>query len=400
MKNNLFVNLFDIYGKEIKINISGNEKVKTQGGSIIGVLTFLTICAYLIYQLIYILDKNSISLIYNETSSTLPVNDFSNIPIMFKLVDVTGKKIPTEGLYAIEPYIASYTVEKDSKNNTKAYSKFIPIKLESCEREKHLGAYKYLFDNINVQEYSCIPQSLYNMTLFSTFGDLVNGFSEIIVYVTKCSNSSLTSNSTQMCLQENIIMKKLSEVFFVFAHVGYELDNFNYAKPNQLKVYTIAQSITYYLLKRIYLSFMQMTYETDYGFILESRQQEKYFTLNSIFPDVTPVAAGIINSNPQIASFHIRNTEKTGHYFRSYIKLSNIIASTSGVIKIVMTVCNLLNYFLTDALANKKISNLIFSNHEEIQNFSLRKNNFRTGCKLINITPLDISKITQRLQQK
>lgn len=229
MENNLFINLFDIYGKEIRLNVSGREKVKTLGGSIIGFLTLLSISAYLVYQLIYILDKNSISLIYNETSSNLPVNDFSNIPIMFKVVDVAGKKIPSEGLYSIEPYKISYIVEKDIKNNTNSYTKFSPIKIEPCDRDKHLGIYRDLFGNINVEEYVCIPPAKYNLTLFSTFGDLVNGFSEIIIYVTKCSNTSITSNSPQICLEENKIMKRLTEIFFVFAHVGYQLDNFNYA---------------------------------------------------------------------------------------------------------------------------------------------------------------------------
>lgn len=147
---------------------------------------------------------------------------------------------------------------------------------------------------------------------------------------------------------------------------------------------------------------MPMTYETDYGFILESRQLEKYFTLDSIFPDVNPVQAGIINQNPQIASFQLRNTEYTGNYFRSYIKLSQIIASTSGVVKLIMTVCHLLNYFITDNLTYRKISNLIFSYEEETQTHSLplRKNNINSGNKFIKLTPIDISKISQRLKQK
>ena len=223
------------------------------------------------------------------------------------------------------------------------------------------------------------------MTLFSSLGDLVNGFSQIIVYVTKCSNT------TQKCLDESITMKKLSEVFFVFAHVGYQIDNFNYTHPLQKRVFTNTNAITYHLIKRWSISFMPMTYETDYGFILENLFQENYFTLNSIFLDIIPVAAGIINSSPQLASFHIINTESSGNYFRSYVKLSSIVASTGGAIKLIMTVCHLLNYFITNSLIYKKVSNIIFSFDELVENKPTSNLNFTS--KFITPIPRDNSKI-------
>jgi hypothetical protein len=390
MQHNCFINFFDFYGKEFKINVSGNERVKTLGGSLIGFLSLCTIIAYLVYQLIHVLNKDLTSVLYNETTTNIPVNNFTNVPLMFKVIDASGRKVPTEGLYSIEPIYINYSIEKDSQNISRGYIQKESIKLEPCEREKHLGAYLDLFEKMDVEDYHCIPSGKHNMTLFGSFGDLVNGFSELIVYVTKCSNTS------QKCFDEEKISKKLSGVYMVFAHVGYQIDNFNYTKPNQIKVITSTLSFTYHLLKRWNLSFMPMTYETDYGFIFEHRIQENYFTLNSIYPDVDPVPAGIINPNPQIASFHISNTESTGHYFRSYIKFSNIIASAGGVIKIIMTICQLLNYMCSDNIAYKKVSNLIFSFDEDTQTKYLSNKNFTSNF----IIPQEVSKISRRLKQR
>jgi hypothetical protein len=392
MKNNCFINFFDIYGTEFKINVFGKEKVKTLWGSLIGVLTICAISAYFTYQIYNVLNKNSTSIIYNESSSRIAVNNFTDIPIMFKVIDASGMKIAPEGIYSIEPIYLNYIVEKGEKNNSKSYTKRIPIEIEPCQREKHLGEYIDLFENIDVENYQCIPREKYNLTLLSSFGDLVNGFSEIVIYLTKCSNS------TQKCLDESILMKKLTEVFFVFAHVGYQIDNFNYTHPIQKRVFTITQSFTYHIIKRWYLSFMPMTYDTDYGFILDNLIGENYFTLNSISLDINPVAAGIINPNPQLATFHIRNTESSGNYFRGYIKLSSIVASTGGAIKIIMTVCHLLNYMITHALVYKKVSNLMFSFEELAHNKSTSNLNFTS--KFITPIPRENSKIGRIFKQR
>ena len=143
---------------------------------------------------------------------------------------------------------------------------------------------------------------------------------------------------------------------------------------------------------------MPMTYETDYGFILEYLKEQNYFSINSISLDINPIAAGIINPNPQLASFHIRNTESSGNYFRSYVKLSSIVASTGGAIKIITTVCQLLNYLITHSLIYKKVSNIIFSFDELVENKPTSNLNFTS--KFITPIPREKSKIGRIFKQR
>jgi len=157
MKNNCFINFFDIYGTEFKINVFGKEKVKTLWGSLIGVLTICAISVYFTYQIYNVLNKNSTSIIYNESSSKIAINNFTNIPMMFKVIDAAGKKIQSDGIYSIEPIYFNYIVEKDEKNNSISYTKPIPIEIEPCQRKIHLGEYIDLFENIDVENYQCIP---------------------------------------------------------------------------------------------------------------------------------------------------------------------------------------------------------------------------------------------------
>jgi hypothetical protein len=379
MQNNIFINWFDIYGKEFNINVSGNQKVKTLEGSIIGFISIFAIASFCLFQLIEVLKKDVVSVIYNESLTKIPINNLTDIPMMFKVVDALAKYVPPQGLYSFDSFYFNYQVGNDSQNKSIGFTKILPIKVEPCDRDRHLGPYKNLFEKIDVENYHCIPREKYNLTIYGRYGDIINGFSELDIYISKCINSTTNTNDT--CLDEETISKKTTGLFLIFAHVSNQIDHYNYTKPNQLKVQTVSLTFTYYILKRYIYSLMPMTYETDFGFLFEEKYKENFFIVKSITWDIDPKPAQIINKKPQLTSLHLFNTEATGSYSRSYVKFSNIIASVGGVIKFILFFCEILNYFITQNVAFEKVINLIFK-EDPIDDLKLTNKNFMERFKI------------------
>jgi hypothetical protein len=312
------------------------------------------------------------------------MNNFTEIPLLFNLIDASGKKIPSKGLYSIDSYYLNFTVEKDTENNIKSYTKSFRIQLEPCDRDKHLGKYKSLFENIIVEDYMCVPCNKYNLTIFGNFGDLVNGFSGLSIHVSKCDNS------TENCYSEEIINKKLSNVFFIFIHVSFQIDHYNHKNPKQIKLESSAFMCTYYLLKRYMYYLTPITYETNYGFLFDEIKQEVFFLYDSYALDVDFRSANVINPKSQLTSIDLRNTNYKGDYKRSYVNFTSIAAYVGGLINLIITVCQFINYVLTQNLVIEKISSHVFNfeGKKEISSQNLKssyeKVKFFTPTKVLN----------------
>jgi hypothetical protein len=392
MKNPIFINLFDIYGSDLKINISGQEKVKTLFGSLIGFISISLIATVILFQICNIFRHDVKSVIYNESQNHFPVNNLSHIPMMFSVVDVIGKTIPWKGLYSIDPFYLKYVIEKDENNNTKSSTKSLPLKLQPCDRNIHLGSYKTLFENFDVENYFCIEPGKYNLTLYGTFGDLVNGYSLLSAHVSKCDNK------TEVCYDEEIISKKLNGVVLLFVYVGYQIDNYNYYQPNQLKIQTASYLFTYNLLKRWVQYITPVTYETDYGFFFEDKQKENFYMYHSTFLDVDYKSPNVINTKSQITSFSLRNTENSRFYYRSYIKFSTVVAYAGGVVKFIMTISGLVNYLFTHNNMVEKISKILFAIDEVLDGKFVKIN--KKNKNLENLEIFDKSEIVPNLNDK
>lgn len=359
MQNNIFINLFDIYGKQFNLNVSGCEKIKTLGGSLIGFLSILVISSFCLFQIIGVLNKDAISLIYNESVIKTPVNNLTDYPIMFKVTDVTAKYLPPKGIYSFDSFLYVYEGLNGSQNKSLGSTKALPITIEPCNRDNHLGPYKNLFEKIDVENYHCIPRNKHNLTIYGHYGDLINGFSQLDIYISKCVNSTF---SNEICESEETINQKTSRLFFIFAHVGNQIDHYNSTKPNQMKIQSVGLTFTSYILKRYVYHLIPIIYETDHGFLFEEKLQENFFVVNfeSIAWDIDPMPAQIFIKKPQLASVHIKNTEATGYYYKSYLKFSNFIASVGGVIEFILILCKILNYIFNRNVAFEKVINLIF----------------------------------------
>ncbi len=74
----------------------------------------------------------------------------------------------------------------------------------------------------------CIDFSNFNESLYGNYGSQ-EGFSTLNIYVRKCMNSTLTNKTN--CFPEDVIEKKLSQLFFSIGNVENDIDSNNFDNP-------------------------------------------------------------------------------------------------------------------------------------------------------------------------
>ena len=162
----------DLYGKTFNLHTFGQDKYKTVTGSIFGSISLIAIIAISIYFLKDLFGRKNMTLIYNEDSNTIPVNDLSNTPFLLGLADYTGAAIPREGIYSFQVTYVNFTVVQ--VNGTGVVKPIrTPIVLEKCDINKHFLQYGEMFTQLQVDKGFCVPPGN-NIKLYGKYGDLVN----------------------------------------------------------------------------------------------------------------------------------------------------------------------------------------------------------------------------------
>jgi hypothetical protein len=365
MKTNFFVKHFDLYGTGFKLNISGEEKVKTWVGSIFGLVTLFTTFTLCLLLLTDLFQHNVKFLIHSEIRTIPPINNLSEIPMMFSLVDVSGNIIPNEKLYSFEVIYTSYISENNNFNISALKNNNFHFKLEKCEKQIHLGKYANLFEKINLQNFFCIPQGKFNLTLFGTYGDLINGFSSINIKIKKCDKTK------EECFDETIVENKLTNSSLVYLTLGYQIDHFNFTIPYEPILQSFQFPITpSNFIKKWIHHITPVVYVSDIGFFRVLKEKVKFFNHQSTTLDLDTSQEKNLeneNLNLEISSLSIRNSHFTSHYKRHSFRLFDFIAKIGGVVNFLMIIFQFFSLIFTHNIVIEKISKIIFNFEENFE---------------------------------
>jgi hypothetical protein len=374
MKTNFFVKHFDLYGTGMKLNISGQEKVNTWVGSILGLITFLTISTFCMMFLTDLFQNKIKLLVNNKVYNFSHVNNLTNIPMYFSIVDESGNFIQDESLYFIEVSYTSYISENYNnlfKSSFSQKNNNFNFKLEKCPKKIQFGNFENLFNNINLENFFCVPFEKYNLTLFGSDGDFINGFSSIDIKVKKCDKSK------EKCLDEEKIEKKLAQASLFYLTIGYQIDHFNLISPQKpiLQSYIFPFNVNSVIKKRWIHQITPVIYDSDIGLFRKLKNQFKFFYHRSTSLDINTNQEKIqnedsdnynfANSNLEFTRLSIRNSAFTSVYERNYSKLLDFLGIVGGVINFLMIVFQFFNLILTHTLVIDKISKVIFNFEED-----------------------------------
>lgn len=366
---NRFIYTFDIFGQSLNLHIFGNEKYKTLTGGIFGLISILLIIAVSIYFLLDVLHRKTMTIVFNEDNTKIPMNNLSDIPIMMTLTDTSGKPLKSEGLINFDVKILNYKRYDTGNGTTQFRLDVIPLQLEQCSFSKHFSDFTDFFTKFRVEYFYCIPPGKYNITIFGRYGDTLNGWSNLAIYVNKC-NSKLG----QTCYNETYMKVALSNPVLNVNMVSYGVDHYNISSPSSYKLDTAVFPLSTTLLKSYNYMIRQVLYTTDYGFVFEDKQTEQFYTYHSQTVDVDLNSSEYFNSGNSIGYIKIRNFETISNYYRAYVKVQTMMASIGGLVKSIMAIFQIICHLIIRKMMLLDISNQIFHyNLNEEQPMKIKK---------------------------
>lgn len=395
IRSNRFIYTFDIFGQSLNLHLFGNEKYKTLTGGIFGLISLLLIIAVNIYFLLDVLNRKTMTIVFNEDNSKIPMNNLSDIPIMMTLTDTSGKPLKSEGLISLDVKMLNYKRYDTGNGTTQFRLEVLPLQVEQCNFSKHFSDFPEFFTKFRVEYFYCIPPGKYNITIFGRYGDTLNGWSNLAIYVNKC-NAKLG----QTCFNQTYIEAALSNPVLNVNMLSYGINHYNFSSPNSYKLDTAVFPLSSTLLKSYNYMIRQVLYNTDIGFVLEDQQTEQFYTYHSQTVDVDLNSNVYLKSDNSIGYLIIRNFDTISNYYRAYMKVQTMMASIGGLVKSIMVIFQIICHLIIRKMMFLDISNQIFHynlNEEpsikpiKINNVELVNSNpVNHGEKLkINISPIE-----------
>jgi hypothetical protein len=214
-----------------------------------------------------------------------------------------------------------------------------PVNLEKCNLTVHFSDnmdmwrdQKLINDSICFSKNQSVPlESRY------LFGDL--NYTGIVTWIHKCINTT----EDQTCASEEEIQKTLSNVFFYVRFKDYYYDHSILGDPAKEYVYSdlvMASSTAY---KRIWYYMKNVEYFDDNGFIFSGNTIYNYTSFagsrESTDLRTIPTIPGTF------AAVSLNGYTSVQKYFRKYYKAQNMIADLGGIIKSILVLAMLLNYY-------------------------------------------------------
>jgi hypothetical protein len=355
-----WVKFFDYYGKEFNLYVHGQDKYHTVLGSIVGFISIVSILILSTYFFIDMLRKSDMSVIYKQDETISPTINLTNLPILFTMSDIKGEKIPQEGMYSFEVQYLKYENLKDEKGESSINLNITNIPFKICQKKDFAG-YEEQFKKVNPEDFFCLDTKNYNLTLFGRYGDVINGFSLLQIFFQKCKNTTLEKK----CKEENYLNTVINNSRMVLGHISYQINHYNYATPNEIKLNTLSVSVSTSLTKRYSYYLQQNNYETDYGQVFQDRIKAYFFKFDQYLLDVDLGELVSVSGKPYNSQISIRNSNYVSCYMRSFTKLQTLVANIGGVIKFIMLISSYFVSFMTDNLIYQNLSNVIFNFDQE-----------------------------------
>jgi len=317
---------FDILNILPSLYIQKREKFSSTFGIISGFLIISFSIACLFFFIVEYFKKVDTNVVFNEISSFNPSLNMTKVPFIFKLTNTKGE------FYSGRIITFTFQHWKFDKlsNGTPSIT---TLNYERCNKTKHFQNYENFFYNIYEQmkldTYYCLNLDNYDLTINGLWGDLINGYSLINLYINECINNTKTNKTD--CLPKDDIMKLIGDtnMFLRISFIDFQIDHNNYTNPYYHYVRSDNIQFSYKAKARAYYYLKNVIYNTDVGYFQQQMEKDTFFQYDTFmltYPSVTyqiPNAFGLF-------SFLI--SSKAAQYDRSFPKLQTLIANISGLI--------------------------------------------------------------------
>ena len=294
-----FIDTFDIFGINIKINFNSKDRFKTFFGFILSIIIDLIIFIYSIIILCSDFSDNKCFISSSKIENTNYDINITKFPMIFAFECENGTILNEySSILTIKTFLNIYDNEKDIIKSKKE------IHYDNCNIDKHFFDYKNLFLNLNLSGYKCLnPQYNINIMRNTSYN------SKLVFSIKKCVNNC--SDDLETILNNGNI---------IFFYPDYEIYNYNKNNPIQLNL--LKQKLNFYnnLNKRYLYKLNKNKYITDKGLIFNSNSKIEFLKISNYINDIN------LSSNNLLGYISFEHGNNIIEYRRSYIKFQNYLS--------------------------------------------------------------------------
>ena len=337
----LFIRKIDFISTKatLTFNSYGEFRYKTFFG---GLMSLLSIIVSLIFTIIYLIDfinnENVTVRVSTETSDTLTYPLLNTIPFLFRLTNQWNKAYDyPERIYSIFLVYLNST----STSNSTQY-KIIPV--EKCSLTNHIKDYSSLFSSLqNIDTYFCPQIRSSDYTVHGTFGSEHSyGYYQFVF--TYCNNSTFKYNETgYYCYDKSYIEDVLDFTYLDFRFVDFDVNNADNAEIKTASIRAESFIFSYTMFKRIWMYVNNVKYIKDTGLFFKHLTENSFHQFNTIQFDRD--LRNITDIDNTFASISIMGDSKSTVYYQRTMKLPELIADLSGIVKFIYMCCFIINYY-------------------------------------------------------
>jgi hypothetical protein len=358
-------NLIDIHGHQFNLNIKGEKYYSTTPSFILSIISLIFAIVSTTNIVRFYFSEFSMTLSYNQEERQIPVNDLSNMPILFSLRSLSGSSIPPGDLFHFHArYVEINSINDTSTGKLKTAFKTKSLAVEQCNRKNHLHGYNDLFEDIDVESYFCLSKKNYNLTLYGVSGDVIKGYSVLSIYAIKCDLNNTNCNRT---LTESVLKNSV----FRILHLTHYIDRYNKTYPNKPKIQIGTYSNGPEIIKKHNIYFEESYYTTDTGVIFQRLNTNKFSKYSHYILDVEMPGKLSFFGDDYYGNINFINSQVVSYYSRVYMKLQFIFANIGGIVVLTNFGFKAVTSFMTKNFIIRDIANAVFDFSGETSQYRL-----------------------------
>lgn len=358
---NLITNL-DFLGTKPVFFINGKTSSQTIFGGLLSLISALIILASSGYFIQMLFSRSSFSVILSEDFNPKPIKSWNEPEFSVMLQNRLLADIPDKNrIYGITAQTWCNKPVPQSDGTTKQVTEILPVKLEKCDVKKNFANSTELWrDQKLINDSYCITPGQ-NISSIRLFGE--NDYCGVVFWIHKCQNST----TKQDCYPDDIITKELQNIFVLTRFRDYYFDHNLLGETGIPYVYSDLQQASISAYKRAWYLFRNVEYESDEGFILPEGVTNKYTNLAGTREATDLRASPTVPGSFMVISLNMHQLKQK--FMRKFYKAQNMVADLGGLLKCVLMLGSILNYYFSEKLYYNQIINSNIYNYEENELF-------------------------------
>jgi len=377
----------DILSFKPQLKINGQSRYITPFGKIINFVCIIIIFVLSIFITMDLISRQSFSVIYNLDNRELPSIKINESQIALLLIDALGNEITEHDRY-FNFMVKFWKVEipSDYSQNTTDYKQtYLPrniitdLPLRNCSSLNY-SKFSPFYETFSKVYFSgvCIDFSNITDPLFGKY-EGVEGFSTLNIYIRKCLNSTI--NNKTNCFPEDVIDKKLSQLFFNLIGIENDVVSNNFTHPifEFYKNEMLPLSST--VFKNYFKDINLVKFRSDNGFLFSRKTSYQSYRTDRISESVDLRGKNTLFPGT-FSQITFRCSGKTEIYDRTYQKVTATFAYIGGIIQALIMIGKSFVYIYSK---NSMLNYLIYHifDNEEVKNVLITNDHKRTTVKTI-----------------